>query len=82
MEDLRGTAPFDTVLARAVAPLPELVELTAQLLGEESVLLVPTKADVDVTRSGLDNRFEIRRIECDKHELLKGALIAIERRAS
>lgn len=82
VEDLRGAAPFDTVLARAVAPLPELVELTAHLLGEDSVLLVPTKADVDVTPSGVDDRFEIRRIERDERELLKGALIAIERRAS
>ncbi|MDH3418528.1 MAG: 16S rRNA (guanine(527)-N(7))-methyltransferase RsmG [Gammaproteobacteria bacterium] len=80
VEDLRGQAPFDTVLARAVAPLPELVGLTAHLLGEESVLLVPTKADVDVTTSGVDDRFEIRRIERDERELLKGALIAIERR--
>jgi len=82
VEDLRGTAPFDTVLARAVAPLPELVELTAHLLGEESVLLVPTKADVDIRTSRLDDRFEIRHIEQDEHKLLKGALIAIERRAS
>ena len=78
-EDLRGTAPFDTVLARAVAPLPELLELTAHLLGEESVLLVPTKVDVDLTVTRVDDRFEIRRIE---HELLKGTLIAVERRAS
>ncbi len=82
VEDLRGTAPFDTVLARAVAPLPELVELTAHLLGEHSVLLVPTKADVDENKSGIDDRFEIRRIERDEHKLLKGALIAIKRRAS
>ena len=82
VEDLRGTAPFDTVLARAVAPLPELVELTAHLLGEKSVLLVPTKVDVDVGTSRVDDRFEIRRIEQDEHKLLKGALIAIERRAS
>jgi 16S rRNA (guanine527-N7)-methyltransferase len=81
VEHLRGRAPFDTVLARAVAPLPELVGLTAHLLGEESVLLVPTKADVDVTTSGVDQRFKIRRIERDERELLKGALIAIERRA-
>ncbi|NIW23500.1 MAG: hypothetical protein GWN29_02485, partial [Gammaproteobacteria bacterium] len=82
VEDLRDTAPFDTVLARAVAPLPELVELTAHLLGEHSVLLVPTKADVDVTTSRIDDRFAIRRIERDVHESLKGALIAIERRSS
>ncbi len=82
VEDLRDTAPFDTVLARAVAPLPELVELTAHLLGAQSVLLVPTKADVDVTTSGVDDRFEIRRIEGEECKLLKGALIAIERRVT
>ena len=82
VEDLRDTAPFDTVLARAVAPLAGLVELTAHLLGEDSVLLVPTKADVDEASSGVDEEFEIRRIEKDAHKVLKGALIAIERRAS
>ncbi|NNC64371.1 MAG: 16S rRNA (guanine(527)-N(7))-methyltransferase RsmG [Gammaproteobacteria bacterium] len=82
VEDLRSTPPFDTVLARAVAPLPELVELAAHLLGEESVLLVPTKADVDVAIGGVDDRFEIRRIEHDENKLLKGALISIERIAS
>jgi 16S rRNA (guanine527-N7)-methyltransferase len=82
VEDLRSTPPFDTVLARAVAPLPELVELVAHLLGEESVLLVPTKADVDVAIGGVDDRFEIRRIEHDENKLLKGALISIERIAS
>lgn len=82
VEHLRGTAPFDTVLARAVAPFSELVELTAHLLGAQSVLLVPTKADVDVTTSGVDDRFEVRRIEGDECKLLKGALIAIRRRAT
>ncbi len=82
VEDLRGTAPFDTVLARAVAPLAELVELTAHLLGEASVLLVPTKADVDVTGSGVDDRFTLRRLERGEHGLRKGTLIAVERRRS
>jgi len=81
VEDLRGTAPFDTVLARAVAPLPELIELTAHLLGDDSVLLVPTSADVDVTAGGVDDRFEIRRVEVEGRQLLKGALITVERRA-
>ena len=79
VEDLRGTAPFDTVLARAVAPLPKLIELTAHLLGEDSVLLVPTTVDADVRTSHVDDGFEIRRIE---HELIRGELIAIKRRAS
>jgi len=80
VEDLRGTAPFATVLARAVAPLPELIELTAHLLGDDSVLLVPTRADVDVTAGGVDDRFEIRRVEAEGRQLLKGALITVERR--
>ena len=81
VEDLRGTAPFDTVLARAVAALPGLVELTAHLLGNDSVLLVPTRADIDPAASGVDDRFEARQLDSAETRLLKGALIAVERRA-
>ena len=38
-EDYAPEAPFDTVIARALASLPKLVELGAHLLGEGGVLL-------------------------------------------
>jgi 16S rRNA (guanine527-N7)-methyltransferase len=82
VEDLRGVAPFDTVLARAVAALPELVGLTAHLLGPDSVLLVPTKADTAAAARGVDAQFEVRRLDAGVGQARRGALLAIERAAS
>jgi 16S rRNA (guanine527-N7)-methyltransferase len=39
VERLTGTAPFDTVLARAFAPLPELLEKVAPLCGPRTRVL-------------------------------------------
>jgi len=79
VEDLREAAPFDTVLARAVAALPELVELTRHLLGEASVLLVPTKADYAAEAAALPDGFRFRRLQAAGQGVLMGALVAIER---
>jgi 16S rRNA (guanine527-N7)-methyltransferase len=80
-EDLRGIMPFDTVLARAVAALPVLVELTEHLIGHGGVLLVPTKADIGPVAERVDPRFVVRRIEGGGSALLEGALVAVERAA-
>jgi len=81
VEDLRGMAPFDTVLARAVAALPELLGLTEHLLGKDSVLLVLTKADIGPEASAVDKRYTVRRLDSGVSHLLDGALVAIERAA-
>ena len=81
VEDLRGMAPFDTVLARAVAALPELLGLTEHLLGSDSVLLVLTKADIGPEASAVDKRYTVRRLDSGVSHLLEGALVAIERAA-
>jgi 16S rRNA (guanine527-N7)-methyltransferase len=81
VEDLRGMAPFDTVLARAVAALPELIGLTEHLLGSDSVLLVLTKADIGPEASAVDKRYTVRRLDSGVSHLLEGALVAIERAA-
>jgi 16S rRNA (guanine527-N7)-methyltransferase len=79
VEDLRGMAPFDTVLARAVAALPELVGLTEHLLGSDSVLLVLTKADMGPEASAVDKAYTVRRLDGGVTQLLGGALVAVER---
>ena len=81
VEDLRGRAPFDTVLARAVAPLPELLGLTEHLLGRDSVLLALTKADIGPEASAVDKRYVVRRLDGGISHLLEGALVAVERAA-
>lgn len=78
VEDLRGMAPFDTVLARAVAALPELLGLTEHLLGRDSVLLVLTKAEIGQELSAVDKRYTVRRLDGSVSHLLEGALVAIE----
>jgi len=81
-EDLRGMAPFDTVLARAVAALPALVGLTDHLLGDDSVLLVLTKADIGAAAQAIDKRYRVRCLEGSHADLLAGALVAVERVAA
>jgi len=81
-EDLRGTAPFDTVLARAVAALPALVGLTEHLLGDDGVLLALTKADIEPDARAIDKRYRVRRLRGGTADLLDGALMAVERVAA
>jgi 16S rRNA (guanine527-N7)-methyltransferase len=69
VEDLRDAAPFDTVLARAVASLPDVARLAGHLLDARGIMLVPTKADF------------VQRLEPAGRGVLKGALVAIERAA-
>jgi len=79
VEDLRDTAPFATVLARAVAALPELVRLTEHLLGADSVLLVLTKADVSSSVAAIGAGFAMRRLASGSSDLFEGALVGVER---
>ena len=44
-EDLRGEAPFDTVLARAVASPPKLLEIVRALTAPGGIVLVLTSAE-------------------------------------
>lgn len=82
VEDLRGAAPFDTVLARAVAPLPELIRITEHLLGDRSLLLVPTGAGDYGQAVASPGGFRIRRLDVGESGLTTGALLAIQREPS
>ena len=55
--------PFDTVLARAVAALPELLTLTRHLLAREGIVLVLTKANYQTEASELGADARARCIE-------------------
>ena len=79
VEHLRDAGPFDTVLARAVASLPELVGLTAHLLGASGVLLVPTKAEFAAEAGRVDARFRVEPIGPAGRDVLRGALVQIQR---
>jgi 16S rRNA (guanine527-N7)-methyltransferase len=81
VEDLRDAAPFDTVLARAVASLPDVARLAGHLLDARGIMLVPTKADFAAEAGEVDREFRVQRLEPAGRGVLKGALVAIERAA-
>ena len=70
------------MLARAVAALPDLVGLTEHLLGDDSVLLVLTKADIESAVPAIDEHYRVRRLSGGTADLLDGALVAVERVAT
>ena len=53
VEDLPGVPPFDTVLARAVAALPELLRITRHLFGPDTVMLALTGESFSENLSGI-----------------------------
>ena len=77
-EDLTPASPFDTVLARAVAALPELLTLSRHLLARDGILLVLTKADYQIEATELGENVRARRAEDPVTNLLRGSLVIIE----
>ena len=77
-EDLTPPSPFDTVLARAVAALPELLTLSRHLLAGDGILLVLTKADYQIEATELGENVRARRAEDPVTNLLRGSLVIIE----
>ena len=75
-EDLTVEPPFDTVLARAVAPPPALLALTQHLLADDGIVLVLTKAsfenEVDSLGAGV-------RVRCIKDPVTSGFLGSLVR---
>ncbi len=77
-EDLTPASPFDTVLARAVAALPELLTLSRHLLARDGILLELTKADYQIEATELGENVRARRAEDPVTNLLRGTLVIIE----
>ena len=86
VEAMNYAANFDTLLARAVAPVPELLRLTAHLFGSDTIMLVPTGelAAGEPVEGGrhfeMEDRFEIRRADEAGTELIAGSLLIISRK--
>jgi 16S rRNA (guanine527-N7)-methyltransferase len=77
VEDLRSAEAFDTVLARAVAPLEELVAMTRHLTGAGSVLVVLTGAG-----AASKQRFPgyvAKPISAGLARLVRGSIVCLER---
>ena len=76
-EDLPSMPPFDTVLARAVAPPAELLEITRPLTGPGSLLLLLTSAQLSGELINLAADFLVRpTVDAPG---LRSSIVALER---
>jgi len=78
IEDLTVERPFDTVLARAVAAPPALLDLTRHLLADDGILLVLTKASFENEVSSLGASVSVRCIKDAVTSNFIGSLVCIE----
>jgi 16S rRNA (guanine527-N7)-methyltransferase len=80
VEDLRDENPFDTVLARAVAPPAELIEMTAHLLAPGSVLLLLTAARLEAEWRAIAERHHLRTLAGEAAPTaLRSSIVVLER---
>ena len=77
-EHLRVEQPFDTVLARAVAPPAELLSICRPLTAPGSILLLLTAPHLNDEFRGLAADFVLRRLPAAGPKL-KSAIVVLER---
>jgi 16S rRNA (guanine527-N7)-methyltransferase len=79
-EHLRPEQPFATVLARAVAPPAELLEICRNLTAPGSILLLLTAAHLQAQFGGLAPDFQPRAVELARGApRLKSSIVLLER---
>jgi 16S rRNA (guanine527-N7)-methyltransferase len=78
-EHLRPVQPFDTVLARAVAPPAELLEVCRTLTAPGSVLLLLTAAHLQAAYDGLAPDFVLRDAGAAGGPRLRSSIVLLER---
>jgi len=77
-EDLHVERPFDTVLARAVAPPAELLSVCRHLTAPGSVLLLLTAAHLEDAFHGLAPDFVARPVR-KRGPVLRSTIVMLER---
>lgn len=77
VEAMTVVRSFDTLLTRALAPLPELLRLTAHLFGPETTMLALTGEQPASRLAAVDERFDIRRADGASAALFSGAMYII-----
>ena len=77
-EDLRVTRPFDTVLARAVAPPAELLSICRHLTAPGSILLLLTATHLQDAFRGLASDFLLRPAATEGPKL-RSSIVLLER---
>src|SRR5690606_21162694 len=80
-EHLRPERPFATVLARAVAPPPELLEICRPLTAPGSILLLLTAAHLQSAYAGLADDYVLRPLPASAASTveLKSSIVLLER---
>jgi 16S rRNA (guanine527-N7)-methyltransferase len=81
-EHLRPERPFDTVLARAVAPPAELLEICRTLTAPGSILLLLTATHLQTAFAGLAPDFVLREVAPAAREIapkLRSTIVLLER---
>jgi 16S rRNA (guanine527-N7)-methyltransferase len=81
-EHLRPERPFDTVLARAVAPPAELLEICRNLTAPGSILLLLTSTHLHTAFEGLAPDFVLRDVAPDRSARapkLRSSIVLLER---
>ena len=81
VEDLPGVRPFDTVLARAVAPPEQLIRLARPLLAPGGVLLVLTAAHLAEELRSLGPQLGLEPVRPDADASIRSAIAALVRPA-
>ena len=81
VEDLRTIQPFDTVLARAVAPLPDLLKLTGHLFAPDTVLLALTGESFAGEVASLAGGYRARRVGEPTARLFRGSLVIVDKQS-
>mgnify|MGYP003320028761 FL=1 len=79
VEDLLSTPPFDTVLARAVAPLPELLKLVGHLFAPETILLALTGESFSGETATFAGGYRARRVDGPIAGLFRGSFIVVDK---
>ena len=78
-EDLLTIPPFDTVLARAVAALPDLLNLTGHLFTSDTVLLALTGESFVGNIAKLEGGYRARRVGEPVAKLFKGSFLIVDK---
>jgi 16S rRNA (guanine527-N7)-methyltransferase len=79
VEDLPSITPFDTVLVRAVAPLPELLKLVGHLFAPETILLALTGESFSGEAATFAGGYRARRVGGPIAGLFRGSFIVVDK---
>ena len=78
-EELPAILPFETVLARAVAPLPDLLRLTRHLFAPGTILLALTGESFAGDSASFEGGFQAFRAVGPFTDLFSGSLVVVKK---